>query len=239
MKDEHEDTQEFLNIIPDNFDILEVGIDIQTQLEYIEYSHSFGSGKLTEKEPLQLCNILFDTSKPLKAKKKALTLLAHLGTINAFRQIEKYAKHPEKDLIQWTALALQECKMFLESTLSDESAGFISNGLGGLQNKMRFYFLILPSSDIAFTRSQKNTITEELNLAAKNMNSVVESIHHSEKFVGLTVLIPMDVAVGPFIDTVIKNCNELGDFLFEHYYVTNQNIPNISEINEIIKIVKE
>ncbi len=74
---------------------------------------------------------------------------------------------------------------------------------------------------------------------AKEMNSIVESVDHSEKHVGVTTLVPMDVAVGTLIETVIKKCNELGDFVFENYYVTNQNIPDTLEINNIIEIVKE
>jgi hypothetical protein len=239
MTDNREDIREFLNNLPDKYDIMEEGIDIQTQKEYIDYSHSFDSSDLTEKETLNLGNTLFDTRQSLEAKKKALALLAHLGTITAFRQLERYYQHPDKDLKQWTALALQECKMFLESTLTDESTGFISSGLGGLQDKLRYYFLVLPASDIAFTTTQKNIIKEELNLVARDLNCIVESVDHSDKFVELTVLVPMDIAVGTLIETVIKKCNELGDFVFEHYYVTNQNIPDTLEINDIIKTVKE
>jgi hypothetical protein len=238
MTDKQEDIREFLNNLPDKYDIIEEGINIQTQKEYIDYSHSFDSGKLTEKEMLNLGNILFDNIQTLEAKKKALALLAHLGTITAFRQLEKYYKHPDKNLKQWTALALQECKMFLERTLTDESTGFISSGLGGLQDKLRYYFLVLPSSDKAFTATQKNIIKDELNLVARDLNCIVESVDHSDTFVGLTVLVPMDVAVGTLIETGIKKCNELGDFVFEHYYVTNQNIPDKPEINDIIKAVK-
>ncbi len=49
----------------------------------------------------------------------------------------------------------------------------------------------------------------------------------------------MDVAVATFIETGIENCNELGNFVFEHYFVTNMNIPNKEEIEEIIKKVRE
>lgn len=238
MKDKHEDIREFLESISDNLNMMEEGIDFRTQKEYIDYSHSFGSGELTEKDTLKLASFLFDTNQPVEEKKKVLTLLAHLGTITAFRQIEKYYQHPDKELKQWTAMALQECKMFLESTLTGESTGFISTGLGGLQDKMRFYFLVLPLSDAAFTTTQKNIIKEELNLVAKEMNCIVESVVNADKYVGLTVLVPMDVAVGTLIETVIKKCNELGDFVFEYYYVTNGNIPDAAEIDEIIKIVR-
>lgn len=239
MTDKHEDIKEFLNGLPDTFDILEEGIDIQTQKEYLNYSHSFDHGELTETETVNLGNILFDTTAEIVAKKKALTLLAHLVTITAFRQIEKYYKNPDKDLKRWTALALKECKMFLESILTDQCTGFISSGLGGLKDKLRYFFLVLSASDGPFTTTQKSIIKEEFILAAKDLNCVVEAVDHSDTFVGLTVLVPMDVAVGTFIETGIKMCNELGDFVLEHYYVTNQEIPDKSEISDIINKVKE
>lgn len=239
MTDKHDDIREFLNNLPDKYDILEEGIDIQTQKEYIDHSHTFDRGELTETETLNLSSILFDIKATIETKKKALTLLAHLGTITAFRQIEKYYDNPDKDLRQWTALSLQECKMFLESTLTDQNTGFISSGLGGLKNRLRYYFLILSSTDRPFTTTQKNIIKEELNLVARDLNSIVESVYLSDTFVGLTVLVPMDVAVGTIIEAGIKKCNELGNFVFEHYYVTNQEIPDKSEIKDIIKKVKE
>jgi len=239
MTNEQKDIPDFLNNLPDKFDILEEGVNIQTQKEYIDYSHSFDRGELTKEETLHLGSILFDGNQPLEAKKKVLCLLAHLGTITAFRQIEKNYKNPDKDLKQWTVLALQECKMFLESSLIEESTGFILSGLGGLQDKLRYYFLVLPPTDRAFTTTQTNFIQKEINHVARDLNCVVESFNPSEAFVGLTVLVPMDIALGTFIETGIKNCNDSGNFVYEHYYVTNQNIPDKTEINDIIKIVKE
>lgn len=239
MSYNYEDIREFLDSLPDSFDILEEGIDMQIQKEYIDHSHSFDRGELSEEETLQLGNILSSPNTPIPGKKKALSLLAHLGTITAFRQIEKYYHNPDKDLKSWAALALQECKMFLESDLTDQSAVFIASGLGGLEDKLRYYFLLLPSSGKPFNSTQKHIIKEEINLMAKNLNCVVETVDLNDTFAGLTVLVPMDIAVGTFIETGIEKCNELGDFVFEHYYVTNQNIPDKSEVSDIIKKVKE
>jgi len=239
MSNQHDDIREFLRNLPDKYDILEEGIDLQTQKEYINYSHSFDREELTESETVNLGKILFDSKIDKEGKKKVLTLLAHLGTVTAFRQIEKYFNNPDKDLKQWAALALQECRMFLESTLTDQSYGFISTGLGGLNDRLRFYFLLLPLTTRPFTTVQKKIIRDELNLVAKDLNSIIESMDLSDTFAGFTVLIPMDVAIGSLIETGIKKCNELGNFVLEHYYVTNQEIPDEPEIRKIIKIVRE
>ena len=238
MTDKIENIQRFLDSIPDKFDILDVGIDSQTQKEYFEYFQAFERGKLTKKETLGLGNALFDKDESIDKKKRILVLLAHLGTIEAFKQIEKYNNHAENELKQWTLLSLKECKMFLESSLLDENTGFISSGLGGLDNRLNYYFLILSSTDKSFTKTQKKIIRDEFSIVCEELNTILAVINFSKTFVELTVLVPLDVAVGTVIETGIKKCNELGNFVFEHYYVTNENIPEESEIIDIIKIVK-
>jgi hypothetical protein len=238
MTDKEEDIRKFLEGMPDHFDILKEGIDMKTTMEYLDYSHSFDHGELTEKQTTSLGNMLFEARTPIDARKKIVTLLAHLGTISAFRQIEKYYNNPENEIKSWTALALQECKMFLESTLTDESTGFISTGLGGTNDKLRYFFLVLPLTDNQFTAIQHKIIKDEFLLLAKDLKCVIETVDNSDTFTGLTVLVPMDVAIGIFIEKGIEKCNELGEFVFEHYYATNQDIPDNLEIIEIIKIVR-
>ena len=48
MKADDEEIRKILAGIPDKFDILEDGIDFQTQMDYIEQSHAFDPGELTE-----------------------------------------------------------------------------------------------------------------------------------------------------------------------------------------------
>jgi hypothetical protein len=238
MIDENENESEYLLNHPEELDILEEAIDFQTQKDYIEYSDTFDRGELTEEETINLSNMLYNTKMPLEGKKKGLTLLAHLGSVTAFRQIEKYYKSPDNELKQWSALALQECKMFMENDLTDRMTGFVSGGLGGSKNRLRFYFLVLPLEDQLFTETQKHVIQEEFNLVAKKYRSLVESFDLSDTYVGFTVLMPMDIALDTFIGSGIKKCNELGTFVFEFYYATNQGIPGKTEIEEIIRIVR-
>ena len=171
--------------------------------------------------------------------RKALSMLANLGTVTAFRQIEKYSKSPDKELLQWTHLSLQECRMLLESSLDEENTGFIMSGLGGEDKRLRFYFLVLPLIDHSFTAIHKDIIRDEFAIICREFNSIIEKIYYSDKYVGFTMLMPLDVALGTIIDTGIKKCNELGAFVFEYYYATNQNIPNETEIIDIIRIVTE
>ncbi len=239
MNDELSDIQNFLEGLPDKYSIMIEGIDMQTQKEYLNHSGTFGRGELTEKETLALGNILFNQNEAIEKKKRALVLLAHLGTIEAFRLIEKYNNDPDKELKQWTLLSLQECKMFLESSLLDESSGFITTGLGGLSDRLRYYFFVLPATGQPFTKKQMDIVKDEFQLVCKHLNSILETINFSDTCIGFTILVPLDVALGVLIETGINKCNEIGYFVFEHYYATNQNIPDESEIDDIIKIIRD
>ncbi|MCF8307443.1 MAG: hypothetical protein K9I68_00390 [Bacteroidales bacterium] len=239
MTDEHEEIRQFLDSIPDNFQILEEGIDFDLQKKYLDYSHSFERGELTEDEINKIGRILHNPEVPDEGKKKGLTILAHVGTISAYKQINKYYENADGTLKKWSALALQECKMFLESELTDESAGFISTGLGGTNDKLRIYFLVLPHEGYTFDQKQHKIIENEVSHRAKELDCYIENFDFQDNYVGLTVLVPMDVAVATFIDTGIKYCNALGNFVFEHYYAANTKIPDEKEIEEIIKIVRE
>jgi len=238
MTDDQEKIKQFLANIPEKFQIQEVGVSFEIQKEYLDYSHSFEHGTLTDDEIEKVGNIIFNPETSDEGKKKGLTILAHTGSISAYKQISKYYENADGELKQWASLALQECRMFLESELSDENIGFISTGLGGKKDKLRVYFLVLPLDNKTFNKQQHKIVENELNQNAKELNCDIESFDFQENYVSLTVLIPMDVAIATFIDTGIKNCNEFGNFVFEHYYAANTEIPDKEEIKEIIEIVR-
>ncbi len=213
---------------------------MRIQKEYLEYSHSFDRGELSEEQTLELGSMLFNTNLPFDGKKRVLGLLAHLETILAYRQIEKYVNTPDNDeLKQWAVMALQECRMFLESELLEENTGILLSGLGGKGDRMRYYCMVFPFDDNTFSKKQMKMVLDEFHIVCKDHRSVVEASNSAENYIGMTLLIPLDVAVGTVIESGINKCNEMGEFVFEHYYVTNQNIPDESEIDEIIRIVKE
>src|SRR5687767_8885656 len=130
MPEKHEEIQKFLENIPEDFSILEEGIDVQTQKEYLDMSVAFGPSELSDDDLNKISMVLNSKKAPLDLRKKALLALAHAGSIRAFRELEKFYQLAGKELKQWTALALQECRMFLESFLTDRNFGFITSGLG-------------------------------------------------------------------------------------------------------------
>ena len=238
MTDNKDQIRKFLENIPEKFQILEEGVKIEIQKEYLEYSESFDRGVLSDEEIEKFSQVILNNKIPDEGKKKGLVILAHTGSIGAFRQISSFYEQAQGELKQWASLAMQECRMFLESELSDENIGFISTGLGGSKDKLRVYFLVLPLDNKTFDQPQHKIIENEMSQTAKELNCEIESFDFQKSYVGLTVLIPMDVAIATFINGGIKSCNEYGGFVLEHYYAGNIGIPDEKEINEIIEIVR-
>ena len=64
---------------------------------------------------------LFDPNAATIDKKKALMLLGHRGSIEAYRILKKFMQSPPAKLKVWGEIAFEECKTFLATELSDEN----------------------------------------------------------------------------------------------------------------------
>ncbi|MDR3329330.1 MAG: hypothetical protein LBS63_04390 [Prevotellaceae bacterium] len=219
------------------FHVMEEGVDEDTQREYIDYAPE--DDKLTDVDEQPLGDTLFDPTAPLNDKKKALVTLAHVASTTAYRFIEKFYEQADPSLKTWSALALQECRMFLEGKLTGRSMGFISGGMGGVQDKLRYYLVIIPVEGKQFTPTQKKIVKDEFHYMSKKFRCAIETVDiSSDNFVGLTVLIPIDTPVGSYVEASIAQCNELGNFVFDGAYVTNRCIPEEEELYQYIDKVR-
>jgi hypothetical protein len=238
MKSDYDGIMDLFSSLQCKFKVVEDKINPHIQKEYFEYSNTFGHGELNAAATQKLIDQLF-SPVPEDKKKHTLVLMSHLGTVEVYRQIEKYHKDcPSEEMKQWSALALNECEMFLESSLLDENISLVSSGLGGLQNKLRFYYLILPLPNKLLTVTQQNIIKDELDFAAEEFNCIVETVNLSNEYVALTALVPMTVAIATFVDAAVEKSNELGRFVMEDYFATNQEIPDENKIKYIIDQIK-
>lgn len=93
----------------------------KTHLEYIEL-HKEISEKLTMTNLRfkKWKEILFDNKTSIKEKKKALLVFAHWGNLESWKILTKYDRKPDPELKLFSKIALDECRMFLESDLLDK-----------------------------------------------------------------------------------------------------------------------
>ncbi len=222
----------------DSFILIEKPIDLSTQKEYLSFSETIDLDNVDYKEVLIESDKLFYKDTPVESKKKILILLAHLGTPESCRILEKYLKSPEANLRDWALLSLKECRMFLESTLLKEEGGFVSTGLGGKDDKLRYYFIVSSNDGLPFSETHKNILKVGFERVSRKYRSQIEEINLEDTYAMIGMLIPMDIAVGEAIEKGIDECNKIGEFLFLDYYVTNVRRPTQKEILDYLQEIK-
>ena len=160
MEDEnlYDKIKELFGNIPDNFSILEEEIDIDLQLEYFEFSRKHRND-IEREEILKHKDDVFIPILSSSSKKSLLVQLASIDDVEAYRTIEKYVSKPDTGLRDWAVLAFQESRMLLESKLLDENQVFISTGLGGKENKLRYFIVIMTKKNADFTDFQKDIVS--------------------------------------------------------------------------------
>jgi hypothetical protein len=233
-RDHHIDLEDELN----NFSVVESPIDLSVQKEYQDLSDSIGFDNVNYEEVLTEADRLFVQGTPIEVKKRILILLAHLGTMESSKILERYLKVSEGTLKDWAILSLKECRMFLESVLLKEEEGFISAGLGGRDNKLRYYFIVGTREGRTLTRSERETLEEGFKGSSDEYETEIEEINVGTNYAMIGILVPMHVAVGEVIEEGIRRCNRTGEILFVDYYVTNVKKPTKREISRYLRDIR-
>jgi len=233
QNDREEDPSDFLSQIPDRFIVAEEEVDRAVYEEYERYAE-----RLVTCQPreigLEARQILFDPTAPLEAKREMLARLAQCGTVDAYRAIEQYVKNPDPALVQWSKVALYECRMALESELLEEPVGIISTGLGGAQHRLR-YLVVIGLSCGALRDEQRRRAESAWRTICGQHDSILERVSFHPTHVLFTLLVSMKMAVGTVIDAGIAAANGDGQVLRRQYFVTNVEVPTEEEIQHILK----
>jgi uncharacterized protein YchJ len=104
-------------------------------IEYVNSHHWLPKNyrTLLRSEVEALGKTLFDPEATILDKKKALMLLGHRGSIEAYRILKSFVKQSPAELKVWSKMAFDESKTFLATELSEETQfgfNFISQKIG-------------------------------------------------------------------------------------------------------------
>jgi hypothetical protein len=204
-------------------------VSLAAQQEYLDY-HTNDLGQYQNADISITGKKLLSRETSLDDKKKALAILAHTGSIEAFRVLEEYAEKADEELAEWAVLALQECQVFLEASLTDQSTAMITSGLGGAGHKMRYFFAVPLKEYRAWENAERAVVELTFREIGNQLDSEIERIQFCQGYVAVEILIPLEVAVAEFAEMGIRATNRVGDFLEEDYWVTNYEIPTEDEI---------
>jgi hypothetical protein len=235
----YNDIQKALDDLPGNFSILEEQIDIEDQMKYFEFSKKVREKNIGE-ECFENREELFQPETTNNRKKEILSVLATLDEVKAFRTIEKYLNEPDKGLRNWAILAMQESRMLLQSSLLDEKQVFISTGLGGKGQKLRYYVVFINRDrNKMLDATQQKLVKNELIFALKDKEGEFESIDFFEGFSTSLVLLPLKTDIKQVFNGMIEECNQYGNFLDDDMIITNVKVLSRGEIIQMLNQNKD
>jgi len=229
--------QKFLKDSDGDFHILEQRIPVETQMEYFRYSDHLRKMMLRPAE-MDYNRLLLDLYSPYASheeKKRALSMLAISKLVKAYRLLERYAQYAEPEITDWACMALIESRIALESELSDGKQIYISTGLGGRGNKLRFFVLLSTAEGKVFLDYQKQMLEKEIAFAFPRYDCELERLTIKEQHVEMVFLAPIRMNIKTLIDNIMDECNQYGGFLAKIYTVTNVKELNEEEITHILK----
>ncbi len=222
-----------------NFNILEEQIDINLQVEFFEMINHLKKDNPDAINPEnypELEKKLYDKNIILQDKKK---ILANLSDIQEnpepYRIIERFVETNDSELEAWATLALQHSRINLESYFLDEQQVFISTGLGGKEEKLRYFMVCKLKENTTLSEAQQKIVETEFEHIFKKYQSVIEKINHGEHYFTILGLIPIDVSLNEVIKAAIDESNNYGNFIHSKFLVTNVKILQKSEIEKYFK----
>lgn len=225
--------QEILGTFGGNYRILEHQVDVKVQIDYFDLSRNlqrdFDPDQVLSKE-----NDLYNPEISIESKKELLVSFASIDKPEAYRIIERFAQNAPAELKDWAVLSLQESRLLLESKLLEEHQVFISTGLGGLKDKLRYFIALFSETNVEFTDIQKNLIKSEFEFIFPRYEAEVEKIEYFANYVTIVALIPLNVPVKDPIQSAINECNNLGSFIKQGFLITNVKILSTIEIESLL-----
>jgi hypothetical protein len=219
------------------FHVLEHQVPVEQQMEYFKFSNTVRQ-EIKDMEVIDIDKCIYELTSAVHTKenkKRILSILAASRQVKAYRFLENYVHETDVELANWANMALMESRIILESELSGERQIYISTGLGGKSDKLRFYTLIISAQKDSFAEYQQKIINDEFKYALPKKDCDLERLTIGKNYVELVTLAPLTVNLKNILDDIIIECNQYGNFLREIYAITNVKEFDEREIADILK----
>ncbi|GBU08748.1 hypothetical protein AwDysgo_20790 [Bacteroidales bacterium] len=226
--------QQSLVGIQGRFYILEASIPVEKQVDFFHFSEEL-RGIYAEDDLEFHKQRLLDISSSIEDKKYSMSFLAISGDVKSFRLLENYLQSCEPDLFDWLKLSILQAKITLESKFSDEKQVFISTGLGGKGDMLRFFSLFRSKQEILFSHYQVGLIEKEFPFFVEDKDGIIEELKVFDKYFTVLFLVKIDVDIKTMFDKALTECNQYGDFIRHSFTITNIKKYTDEEIREELK----
>lgn len=219
-----ESIEQLLSATGKNLNVLEEEVDIKVQREYFalakELSESPDEYPELCKQYVENIQDLFDEAIDPEVRKKMLVILATIEEVMVYRAIEHLAAI-EAPLQKWAVIALQQSRMLLQSTLLDDPGVFISTGLGGHGQLLRYFCVFFYREPGDLQPYQQKVLKNETETAINAADGTLETVEFLSEYATMLMLLPIKTDLQPLFANIIDECNQYGNFLHENMIITN------------------
>lgn len=215
----------------ENFNIVEESVDINTQLEYLEFSRRNVQNDNLQ-APATCTEILYAEHADITDKRHALVNLAACDTVESYRMLEKYAAECSAEMTDWAKIALRESRLFMESSLLEQKQVIVATGLGGKDSKLRFHAVFRTKINQDFTEFQQNVFKREVEFFVHDFGGELEEIEFKGYIASVLVLMPITKAIKAFLPATIEEINKYGNFLHTDIMMNNVKKYTFDEIEK-------
>ncbi|MDR2962358.1 MAG: hypothetical protein LBU90_01765 [Bacteroidales bacterium] len=231
-----EDLQTMFEANPQRFNVIEEPIDMDLQINYLKRSKRLRKQQHSLEDVLAKLPLLYDEHTRLEEKRDIIIVLAGFDQVEAFRALEAYKNVAQGDIKPYIALAYQESKIALESSLLGEKLTFISSGLGGKGTKLRFFICLFHVEQKPYSAVQQKILRDELSYVFSQHNAECESIEFSGSFAKISALLPFTAEAHALVGKVAQECNNQHDtFIEQDFILTNVHSLDDEEIEHYWK----
>ncbi|MFV0345539.1 MAG: hypothetical protein ACK5IQ_04740 [Bacteroidales bacterium] len=215
--------------------ILEEEIDVNIQMVYYRYSSLLRRQGKTNTSTVDEMDLLYREDIDDKQKKKILAKAAGIDNAEIYKKIEDYVEHSDGEMHDWALLARYESQMLLQGSLLNEQQFFISTGLGGKGDKLRYFCAFTTKSGDAFDPTQKKIMRNEMKYALEDANGELESMRFDKEICMVVLLLKLNMDFLPpdVLKSFIKESNTYGNFISEYFLINNVKRHTASEIRRM------
>jgi len=234
MPSEEQSLVQMLGISPKSLRVLDIAIPAQVQMGYFMISLSIR--KLEKLIPFDELTLKINNPLEYDNLKLILVSLARHGSVDAYRILEHFSNQTDNiDLKQWCLMALQECRMLLESELMNEQLVYFSSPLGSRDNKPRYQVIIFRPLSHTIKKKEFVFIEQEILDICAMSNCILDDIYYKKNYVSLLLFIPLDIIVEQFLISLIETINDtLQHYFSEHIICTNMKQYSARKITNTI-----
>ncbi|MDR2814549.1 MAG: hypothetical protein LBB79_07865 [Prevotellaceae bacterium] len=212
---------DFFQRYPHKIKVVDLELDIKTQMEYFaflsEASQEYGNENPTNAFREQA----FDTSVPLKERKRKLAWLSCSEEVEVLRTLEQYEESCPEDVKDFVTMCIYQCRTGIESALLGERHAVVVSGMGGKDNRIRYFAALATLSGEPWSTTEQHLLHEELMLTSKEYDAVVEMLEFSGKYAKMLLLTPITLSPVTIVRKAKNASNELGVFISQQEVITN------------------